>query len=62
MSEHALPWISLTVHGYADAPWSWRNKEHGCFNQNGDNNYCIFILPNDQYAITMMLGEQDAIY
>ncbi|XP_014663671.1 PREDICTED: ribonuclease P protein subunit p40-like [Priapulus caudatus] len=52
------PWASVTVHGYADSPVSWRGKEHG-YHQGGENIYTYIVFPNDNYWLYMAVGSHD---
>jgi len=53
-----LPWISATVHGFADCPVSWANHEHG-FSDNGDNLYTVVLFSDDQYWLYIATGTRD---
>lgn len=56
-SEH-LPWICLTVHGFADSPVSWKHSEHG-YSDNGDNLYTAVLFPGDHYWLYTATGTRD---
>ena len=53
-----LPWICLTVHGFADSPVSWRDSEHG-FSDNGDSLYTAVLFPDDHYWLYIATGPRD---
>ena len=70
-----IPWLALSVRGFDSAIVSWRDKQHqvwgagaaaGGSGGGGENHYTIVIMPESatrsheqQYLITMMLGELD---
>jgi len=58
MRSEQLPWLSATVHGFADSPVSWAHHEHG-FSDNGDNLYTIVLLPDDQHWLYIAAGSRD---
>ncbi|KAM3840373.1 ribonuclease P protein subunit p40 isoform 1-T2 [Vipera latastei] len=51
-------WVSLTVHGFADSPVSWRENEHG-FLKGGENLYNFIIFRNLSYWLQMAVGAYD---
>ncbi|XP_031445174.1 ribonuclease P protein subunit p40 [Phasianus colchicus] len=51
-------WLTLTVHGFADSPVSWRENEHG-FHKGGENLYNFVIFRNLDYWLQMALGTND---
>ncbi|CAI5746514.1 unnamed protein product [Peronospora destructor] len=53
-----LPWGAVTVWGFPDVFVSWR-QEHG-YLSNGNNNYTLLMLPNDEYFMLQALGPHDA--
>jgi ribonuclease P/MRP protein subunit RPP40 len=55
-----LPWISFTVHGFADTPVSWSSREHG-YRDNGDNLYTFVLFPNDMYWLYQATGMADTV-
>ncbi|KAF7248780.1 Ribonuclease P protein subunit p40 [Varanus komodoensis] len=52
------PWVSLIVHGFADSPVSWREREHG-FLKGGENLYNIVIFRSLDYWLQMAVGAYD---
>ncbi|XP_022108715.1 ribonuclease P protein subunit p40-like isoform X1 [Acanthaster planci] len=54
-----VPWAALTVHGFADSPVSWVNREHG-FHKYGNNLYTFVIFPKEQrYWLVIGIGDHD---
>lgn len=54
--DHQLTtWLSLTVHGFADSPISWKVAEHG-FHKGGENFYNLVCFPNQDYWLYMCFG------
>eukprot|EP01133_Synstelium_polycarpum_P015006 gene15006-17744_t len=53
-----IEWGVIQVHGFVDSPVSWGTNEHG-FATNGDNNYSIVILPDDEYWTHAIVGSYD---
>ncbi|NXP02870.1 RPP40 protein, partial [Thinocorus orbignyianus] len=51
-------WLTLTVHGFADSPVSWRESEHG-FHKGGENLYNFVIFRNLDYWLQMAVGTHD---
>ncbi|XP_074998717.1 ribonuclease P protein subunit p40 isoform X2 [Calonectris borealis] len=51
-------WLTLTVHGFADSPVSWRESEHG-FHKGGENLYNFVIFRNLDYWLQMAVGTND---
>uniref|UniRef100_A0A8C5IB64 Ribonuclease P/MRP subunit p40 n=3 Tax=Passeriformes TaxID=9126 RepID=A0A8C5IB64_JUNHY len=51
-------WLTLTVHGFADSPVSWRESEHG-FHKGGENLYNFVIFRNLDYWLHMAVGTHD---
>ncbi|XP_069469551.1 ribonuclease P protein subunit p40 isoform X2 [Ambystoma mexicanum] len=51
-------WLTLTVHGFADSPVSWRENEHG-FHKGGENVYNFVIFNNQDYWLQMAVGTND---
>ncbi|XP_064299605.1 ribonuclease P protein subunit p40 isoform X2 [Phalacrocorax carbo] len=51
-------WLTLTVHGFADSPVSWRENEHG-FHKGGENLYNFVIFRNLDYWLQMAVGTYD---
>ncbi|XP_005997018.1 ribonuclease P protein subunit p40 isoform X2 [Latimeria chalumnae] len=51
-------WVTLTVHGFADSPVSWRENEHG-FHKGGENLYNFVIFSNWDYWLQMAVGMND---
>lgn len=51
-------WLTLTVHGFADSPVSWRENEHG-FHKGGENLYTLVIFNNQDYWLLMAVGTND---
>ncbi|KAJ7395041.1 Ribonuclease P protein subunit p40 [Pitangus sulphuratus] len=51
-------WLTLTVHGFADSPVSWRESEHG-FHKGGENLYNFVIFRNLDYWLQMAVGAHD---
>ncbi|XP_031972203.1 ribonuclease P protein subunit p40 isoform X2 [Corvus hawaiiensis] len=51
-------WLTLTVHGFADSPVSWRENEHG-FHKGGENLYNFVIFRNLDYWLQMAVGAHD---
>lgn len=43
-SKSDIPWLSITIHGFMDAPTSWSSVEHG-FDTCGDNNHTAVLFP-----------------
>ncbi|RQM13259.1 hypothetical protein KXD40_002146 [Peronospora effusa] len=71
-----LPWGAITVWGFPDVFVSWvqqtktkknakgtsseaQRREHG-YLCNGNNNYTLLMLPNDEYFMLQALGPHDA--
>ncbi|XP_072267862.1 ribonuclease P protein subunit p40 [Pyxicephalus adspersus] len=52
------PWASLMVHGFADSPVSWREREHGFF-KGGENLYSLVVFNNEDYWIYLAVGTHD---
>ncbi|XP_062844022.1 ribonuclease P protein subunit p40 [Trichomycterus rosablanca] len=50
-------WLSLTVHGFADSPVSWKSAEHG-FLKGGENFYNLVCFKNQDYWLYMCSGSQ----
>ena len=57
MQEKTLPWCSVTVHGFADAPVTQKMREHG-FHNNGDNLCTYLIFPEGTWVFSA-LGDRD---
>lgn len=53
-----LPFVSVTVWGFADAPVSWNTQEHGFFNS-GDNSYTYILFPDGRYWLYAAVGPHD---
>ncbi|XP_029446450.1 ribonuclease P protein subunit p40 isoform X3 [Rhinatrema bivittatum] len=51
-------WVTLTVHGFADSPISWRESEHG-FHKGGENLYSFVVFNNQDYWLQMAVGTND---
>ncbi|XP_065685964.1 ribonuclease P protein subunit p40 isoform X3 [Patagioenas fasciata] len=51
-------WLTLTVHGFADSPVSWRESEHG-FHKGGENLYNFVIFRNLDYWLQLAVGTYD---
>ncbi|XP_042317143.1 ribonuclease P protein subunit p40 isoform X2 [Sceloporus undulatus] len=51
-------WVTLTVHGFADSPVSWRESEHS-FLRGGENLYNFVIFRSLDYWIQMAVGAYD---
>nr|XP_042716509.1 ribonuclease P protein subunit p40 isoform X2 [Chrysemys picta bellii] len=51
-------WVTLTVHGFADSPVSWRESEHG-FQKGGENLYNFIVFRNLDYWLQMAVGAND---
>ncbi|NXE24862.1 RPP40 protein, partial [Ardeotis kori] len=51
-------WLTLTVHGFADSPVSWRESEHG-FHKGGENLYNFVVFRNLDYWLQMAVGTHD---
>ncbi|XP_065255262.1 ribonuclease P protein subunit p40 [Emys orbicularis] len=51
-------WVTLTVHGFADSPVSWRESEHG-FQKGGENLYNFVVFRNLDYWLQMAVGAND---
>ncbi|XP_025925362.1 ribonuclease P protein subunit p40 isoform X5 [Apteryx rowi] len=51
-------WLTLTVHGFADSPVSWRESEHG-FHKGGENLYNFVVFRNLDYWLQMAVGTND---
>ncbi|XP_071769307.1 ribonuclease P protein subunit p40 [Centroberyx gerrardi] len=51
-------WSALTVHGFADSPVSWGNREHG-FLKGGENFYSLLLFHNQNYRLYMGTGAND---
>lgn len=49
------PWLTLSVHGFADSPVSWKEKEHG-FHKGGEHIYNFVIFNNQDYWLRMAIG------
>ena len=57
--EAGLPFVTVTVWGFADAPVSWNTQEHGFFNS-GDNSYTYVLFPDDgRYWLFAAVGPHD---
>ncbi|XP_004598676.2 ribonuclease P protein subunit p40 isoform X1 [Ochotona princeps] len=52
------PWLTLSVHGFADSPVSWREKEHG-FRRGGEHLYSFVVFSNQDYWLQMAVGAED---
>uniref|UniRef100_A0A8D0HF79 Uncharacterized protein n=1 Tax=Sphenodon punctatus TaxID=8508 RepID=A0A8D0HF79_SPHPU len=52
-------WVTLTVHGFADSPISWREYEHG-FQKGGENLYNFVVFRNLDYWLQMAVGARDS--
>ncbi|KAH0617945.1 hypothetical protein JD844_016742 [Phrynosoma platyrhinos] len=51
-------WVTLTVHGFADSPVSWRESEHS-FLKGGENLYNFVIFRSLDYWVQMAVGAYD---
>ncbi|XP_051872386.1 ribonuclease P protein subunit p40 isoform X2 [Pristis pectinata] len=51
------PWVSMTVHGFADSPVSWGQSEHG-YHKGGENLYNFVLFRNQDYWLHMAVGAQ----
>ncbi|XP_069769608.1 ribonuclease P protein subunit p40 [Narcine bancroftii] len=51
------PWVSMTVHGFADSPVSWGQSEHG-YHKGGENLYNFLVFRNQDYWLQMAVGTQ----
>ncbi|KYO35506.1 ribonuclease P protein subunit p40 isoform X1 [Alligator mississippiensis] len=51
-------WVTLTVHGFADSPVSWRENEHG-FQKGGENLYNFVVFRSLDYWLQMAVGAND---
>uniref|UniRef100_A0A8C8RMN6 Ribonuclease P/MRP subunit p40 n=1 Tax=Pelusios castaneus TaxID=367368 RepID=A0A8C8RMN6_9SAUR len=51
-------WVTLTVHGFADSPVSWRESEHG-FQKGGENLYNFVVFRTLDYWLQMAVGAND---
>lgn len=51
-------WCAMVVHGFADAPTSWRSKEHG-YLLDGDNVYTFVVFGDGTYWLYYGLGSYD---
>jgi len=60
VKSEQMAWISLTVHGFADSPVSWAQREHG-YSDNGDNLYTVVLLPSDQCWLYTAAGTRDLL-
>ncbi|XP_062926099.1 ribonuclease P protein subunit p40 [Mobula hypostoma] len=49
------PWVSMTVHGFADSPVSWAQSEHG-YHKGGENFYSFVLFRNQDYWLHMAVG------
>uniref|UniRef100_A0A8D0HUD8 Uncharacterized protein n=1 Tax=Sphenodon punctatus TaxID=8508 RepID=A0A8D0HUD8_SPHPU len=52
-------WVTLTVHGFADSPISWREYEHG-FQTGGENLYNFVVFQNLDYWLQMAVRARDS--
>ncbi|XP_061588695.1 ribonuclease P protein subunit p40 [Cololabis saira] len=52
-------WLSVTVHGFADSPVSWGDREHG-FLLGGENFYNLVMFPDQSYRLHLAVGAHDA--
>ncbi|XP_078055278.1 ribonuclease P protein subunit p40 [Mustelus asterias] len=48
-------WVSMTVHGFADSPVSWGEREHG-YHKGGENLYNLVLFRNQDYWLHMAVG------
>lgn len=53
-------WAALTVHGFADAPVSWGEGEHGVLKGAGGNFYSLLMFPDHTYHLHLAAGAQDS--
>ncbi|KAG7523210.1 hypothetical protein JOB18_041858 [Solea senegalensis] len=51
-------WASLTVHGFADSPVSWRDNEHGHL-RGGENFYTLLMFQDHAYHLYLATGAHD---
>jgi len=54
----SMPFVCITVWGFADAPVSWNTQEHGFFNS-GDNSYTYVLFPDSHYTLYAAVGPHD---
>uniref|UniRef100_A0A5F9DDB5 Ribonuclease P/MRP subunit p40 n=1 Tax=Oryctolagus cuniculus TaxID=9986 RepID=A0A5F9DDB5_RABIT len=52
------PWLTLSVHSFADSPVAWREKEHG-FHKGGEHIYNFVIFNNQDYWLQLAVGAND---
>ena len=60
MDKYQLPWLSLTCHGFSDAPLSSSGREHG-FGSNGDDLLTLVLFPDNSHWIFRAFGTNDII-
>jgi hypothetical protein len=61
VSSKLVPWASVAVWGFADAPQSWDGQEHSVSPEGaGDNNYVFVVLPDDEYILYVSVASLDA--
>eukprot|EP00316_Scyphosphaera_apsteinii_P008215 CAMPEP_0119328214 /NCGR_PEP_ID=MMETSP1333-20130426/72747_1 /TAXON_ID=418940 /ORGANISM="Scyphosphaera apsteinii, Strain RCC1455" /LENGTH=472 /DNA_ID=CAMNT_0007337005 /DNA_START=211 /DNA_END=1629 /DNA_ORIENTATION=+ len=46
LKRGGLPWVAVTVWGFADTPTSWGLSEHACHTHGSENDYTIVLMPN----------------
>ncbi|KAL9975721.1 hypothetical protein ACROYT_G012913 [Oculina patagonica] len=58
VKSNNLPWLAVTVWGFADCPLTWKQNEHG-HSVTGENFYTFVIFPNDKYWLYTAMGGHD---
>ena len=53
-----VPWLAVTVWGFADCPVTWKQNEHG-YSIGGENLYSFIVFPGDQYWLYTAMGSND---
>ncbi|TPX36272.1 hypothetical protein SmJEL517_g01403 [Synchytrium microbalum] len=59
ITVHSIPWASVMVWGFADAPVSWDTYEHGYF-ANGENDYACVFGKDSGWLLYQAVGSFDS--
>lgn len=61
VADRICPWAVMSVWGYASHPMPWMDSPPASGAQSErENNYCVVVLPNDQYIMFVASGSGDS--
>lgn len=58
IDDGELPWALLTVWGFEDTPFSWKECQH-FYSFGGENDYTFLVLPAGDYVMYLTIAPDD---